>query len=186
MRGAGNERGLTLVELVVAAGVTGLLMAGLLTVLQAGMRSYTWGATRVEAQQFARAALERMARELREAGYDPTGAGVAAVVVAEPGRVVFQRDLNGNGVVDPTSERVTFLLRTGERILRREAGAGAQPLAEGIQRFRLQYFDRAGVATTDPAAVALVRMRVETAPPARLWAAGAGTIMETEVAIRNR
>jgi hypothetical protein len=161
-------------------------MAAVLTIFQAGLRGYSWGAARVEAQQFARAALERMARELREAGYDPTGAGLAAVVVAEPERVVFQRDLNGNGVVDPTSERVTFVLRPGERILRREAGGGAQPLAEGIQRFRLDYFDRAGAATTDPARVATVRMRVETLPPPRVLAAGAGVIMETEVAIRNR
>ncbi len=180
-----DERGLTLVELAVAAAVTGLLMAAVLTVFQAGLRAYAWGAARVEAQQSARAALERMARELREAGYDPTGAGLAAVVVAEPERVVFQRDLNGNGVVDPTSERVTFLLRPGERVLRRDAGGGAQPLAEGIRRLRLGYADAAGAPTTDPARVAAVRVRLETAPPAGVLAAGAGVVMETEATLRN-
>ena len=74
-----------------------------------------------------RYALERMASELREAGYDPTAAGIAPVVVAEPTRVEFLRDMNGNGVIDPTRERVTYVLRAGESILRRDAGGGAQP-----------------------------------------------------------
>ncbi len=177
-----DERGVTLVELLVVTAVVGLLMAGLLGLIQVGIQSYTWGAARVEAQQSARVALERMAKELRDAGYDPTGSGLAAVVAAEPERVVFQRDLNGNGVIDPTGERVTILLRPGERILRREAGGGAQPLVEGVRRFRLQYFDRRRTPTADPARVALIRMTVETGRPG----AGPAIVMETEVALRNR
>jgi len=105
-------------------------MASTLTLLHLGLRAWVWGAARVEAQQSARYAVERLAGELREAGYDPTGAGIAPVVLAEPTRVVFQRDFNGNGVVDPTHERVTYLLRPGESILRRDAGGGAQPVVE--------------------------------------------------------
>jgi prepilin-type N-terminal cleavage/methylation domain-containing protein len=182
MRRWRDERGVTLVELLVVAAVVGVLMAGLLGLLRTGVGSYTWGAARVEAQQSARIALERVAKELRDAGYDPTGAGIAAVLVAEPERVVFQRDLNGNGVVDPTSERVTVLLRPGERILRREAGGGAQPLVEGVRRFRLQYFDRTRAPTADPARVVLIRMTVQTGRPHP----GPAVLMETEVTLRNR
>jgi prepilin-type N-terminal cleavage/methylation domain-containing protein len=181
-RGLRDERGVTLAEILVVTAVLGLLMAGLLGLLQVGVRSYTWGAARVEAQQSARVALERAAKELRDAGYDPTGAGLAAVLVAEPERVVFQRDLNGNGVIDPTSERVTILRRAGEPILRREAGGGAQPLVEGVRRFRLEYFDRRRLPTADPARVALVRMTIETGGTG----AGPAVVMETEVALRNR
>ena len=78
----------------------------------------------------------------------PTGAGIEAVVVAEPARIVFQRDLNGNGVIDPTHERVTYLLRAGETTLRRDAGGGAQPLAEGVRRFALSYLDARGAPTS--------------------------------------
>lgn len=181
-RGLRDERGVTLAEILVVTAVIGLLMAGLLGLLQVGVRSYTWGAARVEAQQSARVALERAAKELRDAGYDPTGAGLAAVLIAEPERVVYQRDLNGNGVIDPTSERVTILRRTGEAILRREAGGGAQPLVEGVRRFRLEYFDRRRLPTADPARVALVRMFIETGGAG----AAPGVVMETEVALRNR
>jgi hypothetical protein len=139
-----------------------------------------WGAARVEAQQSARYALERLAGELREAGYDPKAAGIAAVVVAEPVRVALQRDLNGNGLVDATRERVTYLLRPGESTLRRDAGGGAQPLIERVRAFRLTYLDREGAETTDPEAVIAVRIRLEVGEP------GAAIRMETQATLRNR
>lgn len=171
--------GYSLVDLLVALAVGGGLMASTLTLLHLGLRAWVWGAARVEAQQSARYALERMAGELREAGYDPTVAGIAPVVLAEPTRVVFQRDLNGNGVVDPTRERVTYLLRPGETILRRDAGGGAQPVVESVRGFRLDYLDRAGAPTTDPAAVTAVRIRLE------IGGADGGVVMETQATLRN-
>jgi len=171
--------GYSLVDLLVALAVGGGLMASTLTLLHLGLRAWVWGAARVEAQQSARYALERLAGELREAGYDPTVAGIAPVVLAEPTRVVFQRDLNGNGVVDPTRERVTYLLRAGETILRRDAGGGAQPVVEGVRGFRLTYLDRAGAATTDPAAVTAVRIRLE------VGGGDGGVVVETQATLRN-
>jgi len=171
--------GYSLVDLLVALAVGGGLMASTLTLLHLGLRAWLWGAARVEAQQSARYALERMAGELREAGYDPTVAGIAPVVLAEPTRVAFQRDLNGNGVVDPTRERVTYLLRSGETILRRDAGGGAQPVVEGVRGLQLTYLDRAGAPTADPAAVTAVRIRLE------IGGNGAGILMETQATLRN-
>ena len=171
------EAGFSLAELLASLALLGLLMAAALTGLVAGQESYGLGAARIDAQQSARIALERMAKELREAGYDPTGAGLAAVVLAEPTRVAFQRDLNGNGVVDPTRERVSYLLRGS--VLRREAGAGAQPIIEGVRSLALTYFDRAGVETTDPARAAGIRIRLD------VGRRGPGALMETQVSFRN-
>jgi type IV pilus assembly protein PilW len=171
--------GYSLVDLLVALAIGGGLLASTVVLLHLGLRAWLWGAARVEAQQSARYGLERMVRELREAGYDPTVAGLAAVVVAEPTRIAFQRDLNGNGVVDATRERVTYLLRAGERILRRDAGGGAQPVIEDVRGFRLTYLDRAGLPTTDAAAVTAVRIRLE------VGGEGAGVLMETQVTLRN-
>ena len=171
--------GYSLVDLMVALAVGGGLLASTVILLHLGLRAWLWGAARVEAQQSARYALERMVRELREAGYDPTVAGIAAVVVAEPTRIAFQRDLNGNGAVDPTRERVTYLLRAGERILRRDAGGGAQPVIEDVRGFRLTYLDRGGLPTTEAAAVTAVRIRLE------VGGEGAGVLMETQATLRN-
>jgi type II secretory pathway component PulJ len=174
------QAGHSLVEVLVAAAVMALLMTATLSILQSGLAAWGWGSGRVGAQQAIRAALERMGRELREAGYDPTSAGVLAVVVAEPTRIVFQRDLNGNGLIDPTQERVTYLLRGGETTLRRDAGAGAQPIAEGVRRFVLLYFDRDGVPTTDPALIASVRIELEVGSRR-----GPEATMATQITLRN-
>lgn len=174
-----GQRGHSLVEVLVATAVMALLMAATLSILQSGLAASGWGSGRIEAQQAIRVALERMVREIREAGYDPAAAGVEAVIVAEPARIVFQRDLNGNGVIDPTHERVTYLLRPGESTLRRDAGGGAQPIAEGVRRFVLAYFDVEGAPTTEPARIASVRIELEAGR------AGPEATMGTQVMLRN-
>src|SRR3972149_5939085 len=180
MRERRAQAGHSLVDVLVAPAVMGLLMSATLSLLQSGLAAWGWGAGRVEAQQAIRAALERMAHELREAGYDPTGAGIEAVLVAEPARIVFQRDLNGNGLIDPTRERVTYLLRSRETTLRRGAGGGGpQPLAESVRRFTLAYLDKDGAPTADPARIASVRIEIEAGR------AGPEATMATLVTLRN-
>ncbi len=132
-----SAHGICLAELLVSLAVLGLVLAVIFGLVRSGLEAYRWGAGRIEAQQAARVALERMAGELREAGYDPRGVGLQPIVVARPALVALQRDLNGNGIVDATRERVTFVLRTGETVLRRDAGAGAQPIIDGVRRLTL-------------------------------------------------
>jgi prepilin-type N-terminal cleavage/methylation domain-containing protein len=171
--------GFALPELLVAVAILGFVLAGVFGLVKFGVATYVTGVARVEAQQSARVGLERMVRELREAGYDPTGAGVAPILTAAVDRVTFQRDLNKNGVVDATSERVTFLLRPGESILRRDAGAGAQPIVQGVRRLTLTYFDRAGAPTVDPALVASIHISLA------VGLAGPESLVESQVTLRN-
>lgn len=176
-----GPRGYTLVDLLVALAVGGGVLAASVMLLHQGLQAWVWGSARVEAQQSARYALDRLASELREAGYDPTVAGIAPVLIAEPSRVAFQRDFNGNGVVDPTREQVTYLLRAGESILRRDAGGGAQPVINGVRAFRLVYLDRGGLETTDPAEVRAVRIHLEVGGPGE----GTGIVVATQATLRN-
>lgn len=174
-------RGFTLLEVLVAMAVSGLVMAGTLSLLLAGQGAYASGEARAEAIQGARVGLERMATELRQAGYDPQGTGFAAIEVAEPERVTLLHDLNENGVIDPTRERVTYLLRG--TVLRREAGGGAQPLVEGVQRLSLTYYDREDRPTSEPARVASIGIVLEvarSAPPPRT-----PVMMSTRIRLRN-
>ena len=112
-----------------------------------------------EAQQSARAALERMAKELREAGYDPTGAGIAPDRDRRAGaRGVSVGSRRGRRRRCRRASASRFVLRPGESILRRDAGGGCAAHHQRRQRLTLTYFDRAGLATTDPAAVASIRI----------------------------
>jgi len=174
-------RGFTLLEVLVGMAVGGLVMAGTLSLLLAGQGAYAAGEAQAEAVQGARVGLERMATELRQAGYDPRGAGFDAIEVAEPERVTLLHDLDQDGVIDPTRERVTYLLRG--TVLRRDAGGGAQPLVDGVLRLILTYYDREDRPTTEPARVASVGIVLEVARTAP--APVAPTLMGTRVRFRN-
>ena len=69
-RGRG-EGGFTLMELLIATAILGLVMAGLLGFLTASRNAYTRGSSTVDLQQNLRVALDRMGKEIREAGYHP-------------------------------------------------------------------------------------------------------------------
>src|SRR5262245_18753091 len=112
-----SERGISLPDLLVSLAVLALTLAGTFVILAGSLDAYGAGVARLGAQQSARVALDRMVKELREAGYDPTSADIAPIVVAAPALVTLQNDANGNGVVDATRDRVTYLVRPGESIL---------------------------------------------------------------------
>lgn len=66
-----NQRGFTLAEMLVVCAIVGLVMASLLGLVMSGQQAYWFGTTQVDGQQTARVAIERMAKEIREAGYEP-------------------------------------------------------------------------------------------------------------------
>ena len=66
-----NQRGFTLAEMLVVCALVGLVMASLLGLVMQGQQAYWFGTTQVDGQQTVRVALERMAKEMREAGYEP-------------------------------------------------------------------------------------------------------------------
>lgn len=66
-----NQRGFTLAEMLVVCALVGLVMASLLGFVMQGQQAYWFGTTQVDGQQTVRVAIERMAKEIREAGYEP-------------------------------------------------------------------------------------------------------------------
>jgi type II secretory pathway component PulJ len=172
----------TLAELLVALAGFALAAAAALTVLESGQRAWAFGAARVEAQQSGRAALDRLAAEIRNAGYG--GTAFDAVTVAGRETIVLQHDLDGDGRIGPTRERVTW--RLAGSILRRDAGGGAQPVINGVSAFALTYFDGAGAPTTIPAAVRLVEIVLVTRPEYSVPGSTVATVWSTRARIRNR
>jgi type II secretory pathway component PulJ len=173
-----------LAELMVTLAILGLVMTALLTFLRQGQQAYATGAARVEAQQSARLALDRLARDLRLAGAG--GSEFTAVSVAEPERVVLHGDVDGDGAIAGPGETITW--RLAGTVLRRDAGGGGQPVMHGVRALRLAYLDGAGHATTIPAAVRTVRVAL-TAAADRATGPSAGApvvIVATAVRLRNR
>jgi type II secretory pathway component PulJ len=171
----------TLTELLVSLALVGVLAAAALGVLEQGQRAWAIGAARVESQQSARVALARLVADVRAAGFG--GDGFDAVAIAEPQRIVLQQDLDGDGAIAASGERVTW--RLASFILRRDAGGGAQPVVNGVRAFELRYFDAGGVVTAVPRDVRSVVVALTTAPDGATTAATTATV-STRIRLRNR
>lgn len=163
-----GQKGFTLAELLVGLAVLGLALAGLATVHESGLRAYVYGSNRVEVQQNARVALERMAREIREA---------QALANQTATQLTVQTDWNGNGVVGEAiavavdgvlrGERVTYRL-SGGALQRQETGVDLQflTLIGGVEQLTLTYPTAKTVSIT-------IRTRTEETAPA-------GTVADTK------
>lgn len=182
-----REQGFALVELLVALAVGGLVVLATFGLLQQAQQGYLVGVARIEAQQSARFALQRMAREIRAAGFDPAGADFPPIVNPSATSLTIQKDLNGNGVIDVNGESITYLLRG--TTLRRNAGGGAQPVIEGVQALALTYLDPDGVPTGAPERIRTVIIELTVRPDPSLGARPLETLavtMQTQVRLRNR
>jgi hypothetical protein len=173
-----------LADLLVAIAVMGVVSAGALTVLQESLRVYAFGASRAESQQSGRIAIERLSGEIRGAGLGGRPATFAAISVAEPTRLVLHRDLDGDGAVTGPGETIAWRL-TGTT-LRRDAGAGAQPVVDGVQRLAFLYLDAAGAPTTTPDDVRTVVITLVTEAVGDPADRAVTTSLSTRVRLRNR
>lgn len=173
---------MTLADLLVSLALLAVVLTANLTLLDSSRRAWATAAARVEAQQNARIALTRMARDLRTAG-SGIAATFPAVSVAEPSLVVFHRDVNHDGVIAGTRETITWKL--DRTILRRDAGGGAQPIINGARALALTYLDADGVPTSVPGDVRTVQITLTTEP---LGVSGTGVTatVSTQVRLRNR
>lgn len=177
---------MSLADLLTALALVGVVMGGTLTLLRDGQQAAALAWARVEAQQSARVALERLAREIRQAGRGLSDGEAPAISVAEPSRIVIHVDLDGDGRSTAGPETVTWLLRDG--VLRRSAGGGAQPIVNGVRDLVLTYRDAGGEPTAEPRAVRAVGITLRTEPARALGppARGTLTVLSTEVRLRNR
>ena len=115
-----RERGMSLVELMIAIGVGAFVTAGLIAMFQVNIRMYSSSMDYIRLNQELRAILYIVTRDLRRAGYwanatSQVGIGgatyatpFAAINTATPGCVLFSYDLNKNGAAD-TAEQFGFL-----------------------------------------------------------------------------
>jgi type II secretory pathway component PulJ len=173
-----------LADLLVSLACMGLVLTATLGVLRQGQQVYAYGTARVEAQQAARVALQRMATEIRQAGFGAHDAAFDAVTVAEPSRIVLQFDVNGDGVIAGNGETITWLLANG--VLRRNAGGGAQPIVNGVRELRFAYVDAALQPTTVAADVRGVGIVLATVPEHAAAAVPVTARVATFVRLRNR
>lgn len=160
-----DNRGFTLVELMITVAIAGLVVAGVHSAYTVQQRSYTAQSQVTEMQQNIRAALNMMTEEIRMAGFDPTiisgmGAG-ADITDASVGRIRFTQDITEDGDTADTDEDLHYgfsnandanddgVADAGAAPLGRQTGGagGFQPVADNIQAIEFSYLDSGGIPT---------------------------------------
>jgi type II secretory pathway component PulJ len=142
-----RERGTTLVELVVGAGLAASVLVAPVVGLATQATLYRRLEARAAAAQTVRLVLEVVSRDVRRAGFDPQRSGLAPILSADTVTIVVQSDDDGDGTVDTRSEETTaYAFRPDTGVLYRTVGRQTMPLAEGLTAtgFALVYVDRAG------------------------------------------
>lgn len=167
-----NDFGFTLIEILVAMLISSVLLGAVFTVFSSQQKSYVANDRITEMQQNLRAAIIIMAREIREAGCDPTGIANAGIVLATQGRLQITKDMDNNGDTEGTYEDITFGFSSSvgnnddadengiadggggdwstPADLKRNIGGGFQAISENIEAVEFNYILSDDTTTTAP------------------------------------
>jgi len=140
-----DERGFSLIEVLVTTMIMIVVLFALYSLFDTGLRVFSVGNDKVEAVENARLGLEKMKREIQAAyPYNKTDdvatnnylfwdpANPPAAAMPSPNSIAFGNDRNGNYMVDTSTEQITYDLNG--TTLRRSFGTGSpQPAVEFIQ-----------------------------------------------------
>lgn len=140
-----NERGVTLVEILVYMVIAGMLLATAVMAFLGQNKSYNKQDIIAEIQQNIRGAVHLMAAEIRMSGFDPAGKG-AGFITAQQNSLSFEfwQDTDGDGSYDDEVVRaITYELYDaygdGTTDIGRTVGGQKRPLAESIDQLRFEY-----------------------------------------------
>ena len=154
-----REGGFTLINLLVSMGISGIVLSAVTTTFVSQSQSYDAQEQVVEMQQNARAAMDIMTREIRMAGYSPTGASLVGVH-HHSDKIHIRADITGNGNTNDPNEDIKYSYDAANLRIERDAKAGIQPFADNIQVFTMAYFDNNGNATTNSADIRQIQITI--------------------------
>jgi prepilin-type N-terminal cleavage/methylation domain-containing protein len=208
----GNDRGFTLIEILIASTIFVIVLLGLYVVYETNQATYVRGEGRADLQQNARVALDQMTRELLMAGYDPTSvlaspANYNQPVLSTSGRALtnfamqnlgantvrFLTDVNGDGVTevvefsyDATNKRINRQIWTWNSGSSTWSTGGAQAITEDntISSLAFTYRDETNAVTANDFAVR--RIEVSLAATVKVDSQGTQSLaLNSDVRPRN-
>ncbi len=160
-----NKHGFTLVELTIGLAISLILLGVAVSMLNLQRKSYSFQEQAAEMQQNIRAATDMMVREIRMAGYDPSGAGFTGIGTHTTELLQILADLDGNGTTTGLYEDITYhYYNAGEttypRQIRRTTGGESQSFAENIDALTFSYYDDNGVATSTASGIRQIQITI--------------------------
>jgi type IV pilus assembly protein PilW len=170
--GGVQERGFTLVEILVAMSVMTIVTGAIYGVFFSSNRSYRTQERVVDAQQKVRMGIDFMMRDIRMAGYDPKGnatdaveGGGAGIKSATATQIRFASDMDMDGTIEEANrERVTYTYDadTNEVLQILYEGTGSeseQTLMDDVSALSFGYLDKDGTVAVPVDAANLANIR---------------------------
>lgn len=181
-----DHRGYTLVEVMVALVIVSILGIAMMNLFRAQHQVQARQNTGVERTMGARAALDMMAREMRNAGYNPRRMANTGFIKTDVTEVEWTADLNGDGDVDDTGpsgdERVRYFLDIQRGELVRDAAGVQVVVADHVSGLTLTYLNEELAEVASGEEIEQVNIRLTYDTPAGTMTGA----MDTQVAIRNQ
>jgi Tfp pilus assembly protein PilW len=161
-----------------------IVMFGVYSAYEACQALFWRANAKTQVQQSVRMAIERMSRELRMAGYDPSGTGQVAVQNATSASLEFITDVDDNNSSDLVKYDRDAATGTLRRSVKAWTGTGWGPatvsvLATNANGLSFQYFPSAAVPGLKRIEISIqTSMPVPTQPTQQFQ-------MTTDVLLRN-
>ena len=146
-----NEKGFTLVELLVILFISSLILGGIYSLFISQNRSYASQAMIVEMNENARMA-SAITDDIRMAGLGQK-AGFQGISLAQGDRIRVLMDIDGDGAASTSSEDITYRYdNTLRQVLR-----NSEILMENVTSFAISYKMLNGTVTSTPTNLAEIR-----------------------------
>ena len=152
-----NNRGFTLAELLIGLFVSAIVMTTILSAYYSQNKSYAVQEQVAAMVQNLRAAMDIMIREIRMAGYDPTGTANAGIVTANTTSITITEDLDGDGSV-AGDENITYALADSDGDGDNDLERNNNLIAENIDALDFFYLDETGNPTAVPSEIQSVQI----------------------------
>lgn len=155
-----EQRGFSLIELLITIALGSIVLTLVVGFLFSQQRiSVTHNAV-IDMQQGIRSAVSFMTREIRMAGFDPTGNAGSEILQADVNSFIFTTDENGDGDLfddgDPTkwesNERIRYEINSNENLGRATGSGNLNPLAFNVDALHFVYLDENGNRLDDDGA----------------------------------
>lgn len=157
-----SSAGFTLIELMIALAITGIVAAAIYSVFQAQVRGQVSQDVSLQMTQDLRSAMETMVTDIRMAGCDPTESSGAQIVSADVGDLTISMDIRGPVVGDPPDgdtndpgEIVRYAINSSGNLGRAIGGGNLQPMHSvdmACDVLDFVYLDEDGAALGTPVA----------------------------------
>lgn len=169
-----DESGFSLAEFMICSLILLLVGAAAATLLAQVQRSGSYQTEVQSVLENTRVAIDTVGRIIRQAGNDPRGIGFPGVTIASATEARIRSDLTGSaeasgfsdkgdpdGDTDDTGEDVTIRYNAATNSVELISGGGsAQPIANYISGFQMQYMDAAGALTNAGADIRKIRISI--------------------------